>query len=174
MQSCLYWSYWNYYHYVVSWHGKEKDEWVFGGLCFKRKRPLIHANCWKPLGNKHSEESKLLGKLDLIFNLVRRQSHFLMKPKKTPGLPVPSERKSLFQCVKLTLQYLLCHCFYDSYRNISHSSCRSYLCSANAQKNHHMVFLHLENNFEDLFHVVCNASHTVPEAGRKTLLQTQN
>lgn len=29
------------------------------------------------------------------------------------------------------------------------------------RKNHHMVFLHLKNNFEDLFQVVCNAIHTL-------------
>lgn len=31
-------------------------------------------------------------------------------------------------------------------------TCKSYLC--NAEKNYHMVYLHLKNNFEDLFQVV--------------------
>lgn len=39
-------------------------------------------------------------------------------------------------------------------------TCRSYLCNANAEKNRHVAYLHLKNNFEDLFQVVCNTIHT--------------
>lgn len=77
--SCLYCSCCNYYYYVISWHVKEKDEWVFGGLCLSAAGHLLMQTTesnWEV----STVRNELFG--TLIFNLVRRQSDFLMKPNK--------------------------------------------------------------------------------------------
>lgn len=55
-------------------------------------------------------------------------------------------------------------------------TCGSYLCNANAEKNHHMPYLLLKNPSEDLFQVVCKTIHTplILKLGGDALLQTQN
>lgn len=93
--SCLYWSCCNYYHYVISWHGKEKDEWVFGGLCLSAAGHLFMQTTesnWEV----STVRNELFGKTALIFNLVRRQSESLKKPNKLQVCQFLQKGKAFF------------------------------------------------------------------------------
>lgn len=67
---------------------------VWGAL-FKCSRLLIHANHWEQLGIS-TVRNELFGKPALLFNLVRRQSDFLMKPNKLQVCQFLQKGKAFF------------------------------------------------------------------------------
>lgn len=80
---------------IMLFLGKEwkKMSECLGG--FKCSRPLTHANHWEQLEGS-TVRSKLFGKPALIFNLVRRQSVFLMKPNKLQVCQFLQKGKAFF------------------------------------------------------------------------------